>query len=95
MDKVSQQLEAAAVACLTSLRLGEPFNEVLFNSLTSAIRTLHKKWADSDMLPKSAVVVLIDLSRMIEGCAPLYKGAEEERVMEASNEIMEVILEGF
>jgi hypothetical protein len=95
MDEVSQQLEAAAVACLSSLRLGEPFWEDLFRNLTSTVRELHERWANSDMLPKSAVLVLIDLPRMIEACGTLYKGAEKQRVSEASFELVDVILEGF
>ncbi|MES2790129.1 MAG: hypothetical protein V4719_10935 [Planctomycetota bacterium] len=95
MDKVSQQLEEAATNWLISMRLAEGFNEAQFKTLVAAIRRCHKNWADSEMLPKSVVATLIDLPRIVESCAALYKGAEQQRIIDASHELVDVILEGF
>ncbi|MES2791168.1 MAG: hypothetical protein V4719_16255 [Planctomycetota bacterium] len=95
MDEVSQQLEDAASACVSSMRLGEGFREAQFGNLNAAIRYGHAKWASSEMRPKCAVVVSIDLPRIIESCASLYDGAVRQRIIDASHEVVDVILEGF
>lgn len=95
MDPASQQLEDSAVAFVTPMRMGEGFNEEHFERFKAALRDFHTRWADSDMLPRSAVVSLIDLPRIVEACAPFYRGAERQRIIDASVELVDVILEGF
>ena len=95
MDDTSEQLEQAGSDFVTSMRLGKGFNEEKLNALKNALRSLNSKWASSDVLPKSCVVTLIDLSRMIESCASHYSGEEQQKIIDASHEITDVILEAF
>jgi hypothetical protein len=95
VDNSSEGLVAAAVAFVTSLRTGEGFDDIKFDALKCALRAFHADWSTSEMLPKSAVLTLVDLGRMIEVCAPVYHGETRQRIVDASMEIVDVILEGF
>ena len=85
MDESSKKLETSASTFVTSMRMAEGFNEEHFDNLKAALRAFHAEWASSDMLPKSAVVSLIDLPRMIESCAPFYDGAVQQQIVDASH----------
>ena len=95
MDDILVRLEDAENAFYLPLRMGEGYNEENFQRLCQAIRNVNKYYAQSDMLPKKCVLLLVGLSSAIEGCKPFYDDAIKQRLLDASIILEELILEGL
>jgi uncharacterized protein (UPF0548 family) len=83
-------LSDSAEAFSTKLRLGEGFDERQFEALCDALRACAELWATRDNIPKSAVILLVDLWPSIQACSYLYSGQEADRIMKAADSIADL-----
>lgn len=93
-EDVNNLLEAVN-GFLIPLRLGDGYNEDKFQHMCRSIRSFHRIYANADMLPKVSVSIFVDLSPSIEGCISLYKGDEQQKILDAAVTVVDVISEGL
>jgi hypothetical protein len=91
MDKIESELQAAAAEFLTILRQGRGPDEVAANRMKRALRAAANEWANSDMIPKSAANLFIDLASGIESCSCSYSGEEANRTRVLADEVADLV----
>lgn len=74
-----------------SLRDGHGFNEIAFNELCEALRGCSAAWAGSDVIPRLAVNIMVDIFPSTEGNAELYDAEVSEKIMESAYKLQELV----
>lgn len=87
----NKTVQAAAARLLVSLRLGRGVDQDEADALANALREYAEAWKTSDMIPKSAVNLFVDLAPGIESCRHLYRRDESESIGRLSDEVADLI----
>jgi hypothetical protein len=85
--KIIDSFHEACDAFLGDLRTGDGFKEDAYSALCSSLRQLAELLKDRDSVPKSVANQFVDLLSGIEGCREIYKGALDEKIFQATDEI--------
>lgn len=91
MDKIETELQFAAEELLTSLRQGHGLNAKSAERLKNALRIAAQAWAETDVIPKSAANLFVDLSSGIEACGYAYGGVEQNTVKDLADEVADLV----
>ena len=83
-EELVSQLADAAEGFIGPLRLNDGFDELALNELCRHIDRLGQQWRTSEVIPKSAALILSELYPAISACADLYSGDERQRMIEAA-----------
>ncbi|MFI6353427.1 hypothetical protein ACIBJF_12370 [Streptomyces sp. NPDC050743] len=78
------QLDDAAWQFVGPLRLNDGFDQLALDELCRRIDRFGHRWRTSDVIPKSAALILSELYPAISACADLYSGDERRRMIEAA-----------
>lgn len=90
-DALIERLIAASDKFVTPLRMGMGFNEHDFLELCRILDECAKSWKKSDVIPKKAAILLVDLFPSIEASSYLYKDGEDKRILKAADTISDMI----
>jgi hypothetical protein len=88
-DALNQAVEQFTVP----LRMGEGMNEIALDNLRDALRLCAGAWRNTDSIPKSAALELVDLAPAIESSSYLYDEDYAARVRDVSVEIADLVRE--
>jgi hypothetical protein len=88
---VESELQAAATEFLTLLRQGRGMDTNAAGRLKNALREAAKQWERSDVVPKSAANLFVDLSSGIEACSYSYGPDEANRIRLVADEIADLV----
>jgi hypothetical protein len=86
-----RRLQAAVDEMMGALRIGPGMDETKYAELREPLIAFGKAWEAEQMLPKSAVNILVGLSSWIETSSYLYSGSEAERIRRIAIEIDSLI----
>jgi hypothetical protein len=88
---VTAELQRAAREFLVPLRLREGYSEDKFLLLCNALRNVAAAWRNSDAIPKSIAIELVDLSPALEACSYLYRDEERKQIVKASDTVADLV----
>jgi hypothetical protein len=91
MENVDRELQAAAAQLLTSLRQGRGVEDADADRLRNALRAAAAAWSTSEVIPKKAANLFVDLASGIEACSYGYAPADAQRIKELADEIADLI----
>ncbi len=91
--EVVRHLFGTAMAFAVPLRAGEGFDESAFNALCDALQTCADEWAATDVIPKTAANLLVDLSTGIEASSFQYQGDDNKKILHAADRIAFLVRE--
>lgn len=86
-------IQQAAERVLGALRSADGLDEEAVQELKGALRSAALEWKSSEVVPKSAANLFVDLAPAIEACGDLYPGLEGERIAVVAGEISDLIRE--
>ncbi|MEV8561155.1 hypothetical protein AB0478_32780 [Streptomyces sp. NPDC051917] len=78
------QLDDAAKRFIGPLRLNDGFDQLALDELCRQTDRFGHRWRTSEVIPKSAALILSELYPAISACADLYSGDERRRMIEAA-----------
>jgi hypothetical protein len=83
-EELVSQLDDAAERFVVPLRLNDGFDQLALDELCRQIDRFGHRWRTSEVIPKSAALILSELYPAISACADLYSGDERRRMIEAA-----------
>jgi hypothetical protein len=86
-------VQAAATAVLITLRRGEGLNDKQALNLLHALRPAASAWSDSEVAPRTAANLFVDLANGIDACGHAYGGEEGGRIAAFALEVQEAVRE--
>jgi len=84
LDNSVQRMLDADKSFVLPLRLGDGFDEFRYNQLVDSIRDFHNDWIGSEVIPKKAAMLFVEIGSVVAACHTMYEGAERERILEAA-----------
>ncbi len=91
MDDVEHELQEAAGEVLTTVRLGKQLSSAMETRLKLSLHQCARHWAGSEVVPKSAANLFIDLANGIDACSYAYKGEDAKRIKFFADEIADLV----
>ena len=78
---------------LIPLKARDGFDRHAYERLCRAIRTCGDHCNDSEVLPKRAVSMFVEMHPFLVGCEPAYSGDEKQQILDAELELTEIMLQ--
>lgn len=91
MIDVVSQLEALAIEIADKLRGIEGLDLELGERLMIALQRACEHWANSDVVPKRAAALFVDLPSSIEACSYLYDEQSAAGIREFADRVADAI----
>ena len=82
-----RRLQASVDEMIGTLRLGPGMNERIFTELRDSLIEFGRVWQGEEILPKSAVNILVGLFSWIDSASHLYSGDEAARIRQVAREV--------
>ena len=92
MDRI-RQLSRSITQLDDELRERRGLNQGAFEQLKQLLREFALDWASSDVIPKAAANILVDLYHVIESDSYLYHNDDAERIRQAADEVLGLVHE--
>ncbi|MBK8252208.1 MAG: hypothetical protein IPK82_06015 [Polyangiaceae bacterium] len=91
MTRNEQRLHDSAEVLLVWLRTAKGIHKEAAESLKAALGDLAEEWVSTDVIPKSAANLLVDLASGIDSCSELYHGNEAASIRDLAIEIGDLV----
>jgi hypothetical protein len=91
MENVDRELQAAAAQLLTSLRRERGVEDADADRLRNALHVAAAAWSTSEVIPKKAANLFVDLASGTEACSDAHAPADPRRIKELADEVADLI----